>query len=62
MAHQVKNLPAIQGTQETQASSLGWDDPLEEENGSLLQYSCLDSSMDRGDWWATFHGVAKSQT
>ena len=24
--------------------------------------SCLDNSMDRGAWWATVHGVAKSQT
>ena len=31
-------------------------------NGSLLQYSCLENSMDRGAWWATVHGVAKSQT
>ena len=27
-----------------------------------LQYSCLENSMDRGAWWATVHGVAKSQT
>ena len=31
----------------------GYDNPL--------QYSCLDP-MDRGAWWATVHGVAKSQT
>ena len=28
-------------------------------NGNSLQYSCLESSMDRGVWWATVHGVAK---
>ena len=33
-----------------------------EGNGSSLQYSCLESSMDRGTWWATVHGVAKSWT
>ena len=33
-----------------------------EGNGSLLQYSCLENSMDRGAWWATVDGVAKSQT
>ena len=33
-----------------------------ERNGNLLQYSCLENSMDRGDWWATVHGVTKSQT
>ena len=27
-----------------------------------LQYSCLENSMDRGAWWATVHGVTKSQT
>ena len=31
-----------------------------EGNGNPLQYSCLENSMDRGDWWATDHGVAKS--
>ena len=31
-------------------------------NGNLLQSSCLEDSMDRGAWWATVHGVAKSQT
>ena len=31
-------------------------------NGNQVQYSCLENSMDRGAWWATVHGVAKSQT
>ena len=26
-----------------------------EENGNPLQYSCLESSMDRGVWWVTVH-------
>ena len=29
---------------------------------SPLQYSCLENPMDRGAWWATVHGVAKSLT
>ena len=29
---------------------------------SPLQYSHLGNPMDRGDWWATVHRVAKSQT
>ena len=33
-----------------------------EENGNPLQYSCLENPMDRGAWWATAHGVAKSWT
>ena len=31
-------------------------------NGSPLQYSCLENSMDREAWQATVHGVTKSQT
>ena len=27
-----------------------------------LQYSCLENPVDRGAWWATVHGVAKSRT
>ena len=33
-----------------------------EGNGNPLQYSRLENSMDRGTWWATVHGVTKSQT
>ena len=55
----VKSLPAIQ---ETWVQYLGWEDPPREGNGDPLQYSCLESSMDRGAWQATVHGVIKSQT
>ena len=33
-----------------------------EGNGNLLQYSCLENSMDRGAWQATTHEVEKSRT
>ena len=33
-----------------------------EGNGNPLQYSCLENGMERKAWWATVHGVAKSQT
>ena len=33
-----------------------------EGNGNPLQYSCLGNPMDRGAWWASVHGVTKSQT
>ena len=33
-----------------------------EGNGNPLQYSCLENSVDGGTWWATIHGIAKSQT
>ena len=29
--------------------------------GNPLQYSCLENSMDRDAWWATFHGVIQSK-
>ena len=62
MAQQLKNQPAMQEAQETQVQSLGGEDPLEEENGNLLQYSCLKNSMGRRPLWATAHGVTKSPT
>ena len=33
-----------------------------EGNGNPLQYSCIETPMDRGTWWATVCGVARSQT
>ena len=53
MAQTVKNLPAMRKTQ---------IQSLDQEDGYLLQYSCLENSVDRGAWWATVPGVAKSQT
>ena len=46
---------------ETWVQFLGREDPLVpgEENGNPLQYSCLESPMDRGPWWATVRGVTK---
>ena len=32
-----------------------------EGNGIPLQYSCLGNPMDGGAWWATAHGISKSQ-
>ena len=54
----VKNCLPIQETKEIWVQSLGWEDPLEE--GMAIYSSIL--AMDRGAWWATVHGVAKSQT
>ena len=36
--------------------------PPGEGNGNSLQYSCLENPMKRGAWYATVHGVRKSQT
>ena len=33
-----------------------------EGNSNPLQYSCLGNPMDRGAWWPTVQGVAKSRT
>ena len=40
----------------------GWRRSPGEGDGYPLQYSGLENSMDRGAWWATVHGVAKSRT
>ena len=53
----VKNLPAMQETQETSVRSLGQEDPLEEEMQPTPV--CLGNAMDRGAWQATVHGVTK---
>ena len=42
-------------------SSPGWGRSPGEGNDYPLHYSCLENPMDRGAWWATVHGVAKSQ-
>ena len=47
---------------ETWVQSLGWEDPLEEgmeTHSSILAWRI---PMDRGAWWATVHGVARSWT
>ena len=40
----------------------GWGRSLGEWNGNPLQYSCLENPVDRGAWWLTVHGVAKSRS
>ena len=60
VAQRVKNLPAMQEM---------WDAGLIPGsgrspgggNGNPCQYSCLKNPRDRESWWATVHGVAKSQ-
>jgi len=37
----------------------GWERFPGEGNGNPLQYSCLENSMDRGNLWATVHGVQR---
>ena len=40
----------------------GWGRSSQEGNGSLLQYSYQENSMESGVWQATVHRVTKSQT
>ena len=58
----VKNPPASAGDIGDMGSIPGLGRSPGEGNGNPFQYSCLGNPMDRGAWWATFHGVAKSQT
>ena len=44
VAQMVKHLPEMQ---DTGIQSLGREDPLKEENGNSLQYSCLENLRDR---------------
>ena len=59
VAETLKNLPA---TWETQFQSLGRGRSPGERNGSPLQCSCLENSIDRGVWRAIVHGISKSWT
>ena len=58
----VKNPPANAGDTRDMGSIPGWGRSPEGGNGNPLQYSFLENPMDRGAWWTTVHGVAKSQT
>ena len=58
----VKNLPANAGDTRDMGSIPGWGRSPGGGNGNPLKHSCLENSMDRGAWWATVHGVVKSQT
>ena len=49
----VKNLPAVQDPGSIPRSGRSPGDG----NGNLLQYSCLENAMVRGDWRATVHGA-----
>ena len=57
----VKNLPINGGDARDVVLTPGWGRSPRVGNGNLLQYSCLENSMDRGAGYATVHGVAKSQ-
>ena len=56
-----KNPPANAGCLRDTGSIPGSERSPRGGHGNPLQY-CLENSMDRGAWWASVHGIAKSQT
>ena len=58
----VENPPAGAGGLRDTGSTPGSGRSPGEGNSYPLSYSCLENSRDRGAWWATVHGAAKSQT
>ena len=54
----VKNPPAMRDL----GSIPGLERSPSGGHGNPLQYSCLENLTDREAWWATVHGIAKSQT
>ena len=56
-----KNPPAKAGDTRNMDSVPGSERSPGVGNGNPLQYSCMENSMDRGAWWATVHGITKSQ-
>ena len=59
VAQTVKNSPALQ---ETWVQSLGQEDPLEKRMATHSSILAWRTSMDRGAWQATVHGIAKLDT
>ena len=55
----VKKLPTMQ---DTWVRPLSGEDPLEKEMTTHSSILAWKNSMDRRAWWATVHGVTKSQT
>ena len=58
----VKNPPVNAVDVRDAGSVSGWGRSPGGGHGHPLQHSCLENPMDRGAWWATVHGVAKSWT
>ena len=57
----VQSVPADAGDARDTSLIPGWGRSLGRGHVNLLQYSCLENPMGRGGiWWATVHGVTKS--
>jgi len=61
VARVVKNPPANTGDIRDSGEIPGLGKSPGDGNGNPFQFSCLESSRDRGAWWATVHGVTVSQ-
>ena len=62
VAQLVKNPPANAGVTGDMGLIPGSGRYPGEGDGNQLHYFCLENSLDRGAYWATVHGVTKSQT
>ena len=62
VAQLVKNPPASAGDVRDAGLIPGSERSPGVENGSPLPYSCLESSLNRGAWCATVHGVTENWT
>ena len=58
----IKNPPVNAGDAGDAGSVPGLERVPGGENDNPLQYPCLKNPMDRGAWWVTVCGVAKSRT
>ena len=58
----VKNLPANAGDIRDMGLIPAWGRSPWGGHDNPPQYSCLENPVNRGAWWATVHGVTKSQT
>ena len=56
----LKNLPANAGDRRDVSWTPGSGRSPGVRNSNMLQYSCLENSMDRGAWQAMVHGVKES--
>ena len=60
MALVVKNPPVNTGDARDAGSIPGSGRSPGVGSGNLLQYSCLEKSMDKRAWWAIVHGASES--
>ena len=59
MALVVKNPPVNTGDARDAGSIPGSGRSPGVGSGNLLQYSCLEKSMDKRAWWAIVHGASR---